>query len=147
MNPRQVPAGIWKFISGFFSFTVVLIIIGLITFISLGELENELAFYGIIVVPISIFLSILIYGEDYCKIAINSIPYILMIPVYINILMVFSISRTDDITWGTRHITGNEVDTQTVEYQLKKVFYMFFFVICNIFFGLLFEQFDRDSNF
>ena len=70
-----------------------------------------------------------------------------MIPVYINILMVFSISRTDDITWGTRHITGLEVDTQTVQYQLKKFLSLFFFVFCNLFFGLLFEQFDKDSNF
>ena len=59
----------------------------------------------------------------------------IMIPSYANIFLIFAISRTDDVNWGTRDVQNSKV-IKKAKFKQYKVFYLLSFVISNLAFGL-----------
>lgn len=73
---------------------------------------------------------------------ICAFPYLYYIPTYINILQIYAICKTDDVSWGTR-ISGDQskYDKKAEDFKYKKFVYLVLYVFCNSIFGFLFERF------
>ena len=145
MDSKEVPKVIWRVLAWYFSFTVLVIFFAFFYYVFTDEFESPVSEFAAIFVPAGLFYCMLIYGEDYWGLLVNLVPYVLMIPSYINILIVFSISKTDDVTWGTRSTSYDSKGVST-GFKLKKVAYLFVFVVCNLASGLIFEELERSDN-
>jgi len=89
-------------------------------------------------------LAVLIYCEDLRKMFVFSLWYSLMTPTYINVLMVFALCRTDDLTWGTR---GNSANSSTKDlYSAQKTKYLVLYATCNFLGAAVVRQMDAGTG-
>ena len=101
--------------------------------------------YIVVVVPALIITSLTIYApSDILKCLLYSPAYFLYISSYINILQIYAICKTDDITWGTRKNQENQNKEKKYKkslkfqyFKYKKLMYLLLFVFCNSFVGFL----------
>ena len=68
----------------------------------LNPIEDTIVIVFILITPGLLVFSALVYGEALHKIPFYAVHYLLMMPTYVNILSIYSITQTDDLTWGTR---------------------------------------------
>lgn len=66
--------------------------------------------------------------------------YIYYLPTYINILQIYAICQTDDVSWGTRTDGEKKSNSRIQEFKYKKVLYLVAYVLSNSAFGFLFEK-------
>ena len=89
-------------------------------------------------------LAVLIYCEDLRKMCLFSLWYSIITPTYINVLMVFALCRTDDLTWGTR---GNSSNSSTKDlYSAQKTKYLILYAICNFVGAGVVRQMDTGTD-
>lgn len=104
----------------------------------------------IILVPTILILSLIIFDcKEVCMYLKCAFPYVYYIPTYINILQIYAICKTDDVSWGTR-INGDQskYDQKAESFKYKKFVYLVLYIFCNSTFGFLFEmlyQFGADG--
>lgn len=79
-------------------------------------------------------MAILCYWENFFTMLIFGVHYILLTPTYINILTVFAICKTDDVSWGTRG-KDEKGSSQQDEFNWKKTVFLAIFVACNVVMG------------
>lgn len=87
-----------------------------------------------------ILLGIAIYAEDYHKIILFSVFFVLMFANYMNLLLIFAISKTDETTNAVDERSAKYKPPKNSAFKQYKVFYVLGFSISNIVFGLLLER-------
>ena len=129
----------WKALSLIFGAVGLFIVIGMFFLV----IEQDLNLYawvtyealGLIGV---MALAIVCYWENFFTMLIFAFYYTLLMPTYINILMVYAVCKTDDVTWGTRGKDEKGSSLQD-EFNLKKTIFLVFFAACNICLGGVLE--------
>jgi hypothetical protein len=109
----------------------------------LGDFNTPWVQYVVLAVLGIMLVSACCYGEEYFKLAVAAPAYISLLPFYINVLAVFAACKTDDISWGTR---GTEESNTEKSFSRLKTWYLLFFIVCNLAFGMGFENVNRSSN-
>lgn len=138
VNLKYMNERIWWVLCVLYALTFCFILcsLGYYLFINRG---NELLIIGVILLPLIILLQILLYCEDFKKLVRNACPYIAMIPTYANIFLLFSICKTDDITWGTRNNLRQQ-KPKGARFKLYKMYYLLSFVLSNLLFAFWIER-------
>ena len=123
-------------------FLVLLYIISVLLYVLIAVgFENSVYLIVLIIVPCTLVLSLLIYDFRSIKnYALCAIPYVYYIPTYINILQIYAICKTDDVSWGTRGDPNKDYNSKFENFKYKKFFYLITYVFCNSVFGFLFEK-------
>jgi chitin synthase len=121
----------------FFSFTGVLIVFGSVYLIDQTELVlADWMTYEAFAIFFVIAIAILCYWESFFTILLFSMHYLLLTPTYINILTVFAMCRTDDVSWGTR---GKELKGKSLhdDFSYKKTLCLLIFLASNVVLGCI----------
>lgn len=126
----------WLLISLFISLSILFF---LITF----SFESTYAMAALCASIGALGLAVGLYFEDWLYILACFPFYVLMLPVYVNMLSVFAICKTDDLTWGTRRTSSEQqTDALTLHFSRLKSIYLLIFLFCNVVFSGLFETLD-----
>ena len=92
---------------------------------------------------------------DFCKnlprYVIGFISYMLMLPVFVNIMQVYAMSNLHDVSWGNRptanagtnQLTINEKKSEELQSNFKvfRINFLAFWVLSNLAFALVIENF------
>jgi hypothetical protein len=146
LKPEGSPR-IWKYFTLFFAVTAYFMFAAVLYFIIIDDFANQYMRWVFLVIVVIMAIGAFLYGEEYFKIAIAAVGYVGMLPTYINILSVYAICQTDDISWGTRG--GAETEAQTnlgKSFSSLKTWYLLFFVTSNVAMGMGFESIYRSSS-
>jgi cellulose synthase/poly-beta-1,6-N-acetylglucosamine synthase-like glycosyltransferase len=121
---------------------VLLYIVSVLLYVLIAVgFENSVYLIVLIIVPCTLVISLLMYDCRSIKnYAICAFPYVYYIPTYINILQIYAICKTDDVSWGTRGDPENDYNSKFENFKYKKFFYLITYVISNSIFGFLFEK-------
>ena len=142
LKPDSCPR-LWKYFVCFFA-VVAWFLFGTVLYsLILGNFSSQWVRYVVLSVLIIMLVAAFCYGEEYFKLAVASPAYVALLPSYINILGVFAACKTDDISWGTR---GAEESSTQKSFSRLKTWYLLFYIICNVAFGLIFENINKSSN-
>ena len=103
----------------------------------------------VMLAPGLIILSLTIYApSDILKYLKYFPSYFLYISSYINILQIYAICKTDDITWGTRNNQDDKNTKKTYKksqkfqnFKYKKFIYLILYVFTNSFVGFLIQRY------
>jgi cellulose synthase/poly-beta-1,6-N-acetylglucosamine synthase-like glycosyltransferase len=95
-----------------------------------GEATSTIGLILLIVLPIVLALAVLIYAEEIHRIMFYALHYTLMIPTFVNILPIYAITQTDDLSWGTR--PGHDASEIKSIYQAKKTWYILVYIVSNV---------------
>ena len=122
----------WVVMSIFFSLTGIYIIAGLFKIV----LDNQFAVgnvagYEAAGLFVVMGVAILCYWENFFTMLVFGFHYVLLTPTYVNILTVFAICKTDDVSWGTRG-KDEKGTSQQDEFNWKKTVFLAVFVGCNV---------------
>ena len=129
----------WVAICWFFSIAGLFMVGGLIQLINVGEFPlDSIVAYEAAGLFFIMGLAILCYWENFFTILVFGVHYILLTPTYINILTVYAICKTDDVSWGTRG-KDEKGNSQQDEFMWKKTVFLAIFVACNVVMGGLFQ--------
>lgn len=94
----------------------------------------------------AVALALALYCEDWVYVVACFPFYVLMMPVYVNILSVYAICKTDDLTWGTRRTSSEfSPDTLSLHFARLKSLYLLIYLLLNVVFAGLFEALDRNG--
>ena len=141
IRKNRCGAYIFNFLAFFYFLTLAFILAVLLYVLIFQGFKNQAYLVILVIVPSTLALSLLIYDiSGACNYLKYSFFYVYYIPTYVNILQIYSICKTDDLTWGTR---GNNAEGFNSKYELfkyKKFFYLITYVFCNSIFGFLFER-------
>lgn len=147
VNGEKIPskknrcgAYIFNFLALFY-FLTLLYILSVLLYVIIAVGFSSVAYITIIIiVPCTLVLSLLLYDPTSIWTYLKCCPYyIYYIPTYINILQIYSICKTDDVSWGTRGNSGH-YNTKYEAFKYKKFLYLLTYVLCNSIFGFLFEK-------
>ena len=115
-----------------FAILYILIVIGF---------SSKISYFLIVVVPCACCLSLIMHDpSDIMRYAMYLPAYFYYIPSYINILQIYSICKTDDISWGTQKEAESHQSLKLQQFKYKKVLYLILYVLTNSIFGFLFER-------
>jgi cellulose synthase/poly-beta-1,6-N-acetylglucosamine synthase-like glycosyltransferase len=129
---------IFNYLALFYFLVLLYILIVLLYVLIAVGFESEVYLIVIIIVPCTLILSLMLYDpSSICKYALCALPYAYYIPTYVNILQIYAICKTDDVSWGTR---GNDYNSKHEAFKYKKFFYLIAYVLSNSIFGFLFER-------
>ena len=105
----------------FFYFLTMVFIAGTIIYILIFRSFNSNTSYVILVlVPSMLGSSLLMYSIKDWKILLYNFPgYIYYLPTYINILQIYAICQTDDVSWGTRTDGEKKSNSRIQEFNSK----------------------------
>ena len=146
LKPDGCPQ-VFKYFTIFFSLVSYFMLAAILYFIIMDDFSNSyfrFVFLGIVAI---MAIACVLYGEEYIKITLAAFAYVAMLPTYINVLSVYAICQTDDISWGTRGGAASEAQTNLGKsFSALKTWYMLFYVTCNVVFGMGFESIYRSSN-
>lgn len=132
---------IFHFLAFFYFLTLVFILFVLLYVLIFIGFENQAYLIILIIVPCTLIISLLLFDiRGIFKYFKYSFYYIYYIPTYVNILQIYSICKTDDVTWGTRDDNNKEYNSKQELFKYKKFFYLILYVLCNSIFGFLFEK-------
>jgi hypothetical protein len=93
---------IFDFLKCFYFFTLMFIVGAVLYIMIFKGFNSMISYYIIIIVPSSLVLSLLLYNIRDCFTYLRYFPaYVYYIATYINILQIYSICKTDDVSWGT----------------------------------------------
>ena len=131
---------------GYFA-TFVFIIAVILYLLIMNEFSSAYSKYIIIFLPVAIICSVIIYAPSDTLKCFKFLPaYFYYIPAYINILQIYAICKTDDISWGTLKSPDdtdlgkiNKKSNKFHNFKFKKLLYLITYVLCNSAFGFLFE--------
>jgi len=130
----------WIGLCWFFSGTGVFMLWGMIQLIVQQEIElSNVAVYEAAGLFLIIGLAILCYWDNFCTMLVFGLHYLLLSPTYINILTVFALCKTDDLSWGTRG-PDSKTNNKQDEFNKKKTFFLVFFIGCNLLLGGLVQR-------
>jgi cellulose synthase/poly-beta-1,6-N-acetylglucosamine synthase-like glycosyltransferase len=122
----------WICLSWYFSATGVFIAIGLLYVVYQSEIAlAAMATYEALGLICIMGLAIICYWENFLIMLVFGVHYILLTPTYINILSVFAMCRTDDVTWGTRGKEEKGSSNQDI-FKWKKTLFLAIYAVCNI---------------
>jgi chitin synthase len=122
----------WVCLSWFFSAAGVYIIWGLVLIIYRSDIDvSDIAMYEAGGLFLIMGLAIVCYWENFFTMLVFGVHYILLTPTYINILTVFAICKTDDVSWGTRG-KDEKGSSQQDDFNWKKTVFLAIFVACNV---------------
>lgn len=125
----------WKILSILFGCVGLFIVVGLFVLVIEQELNlYEWATYQALALICVMAVAIVCYWENFFTMLIFAIYYALLMPTYINILMVFAVCKTDDVSWGTRGKDDKGSSLQD-EFNWKKTVFLTIFAGCNIILG------------
>lgn len=125
----------WKILSILFGCVGLFIVIGLFFLVIEQELNlYTWATYQSLALICVMAIAIVCYWENFFTMVIFAIYYSLLMPTYINILMVFAVCKTDDVSWGTRGKDEKGSSLQD-EFNWKKTVFLTIFAGCNIILG------------
>lgn len=125
----------WLALCWLFSATGAIIVGGSAYLIYQAELSiSDWMTYHSFAIIFVIALAILCYWENFFTIMLFSVYYIALTPTYINILTVFAMCRTDDVSWGTR---GKESEGKSLQddFSYKKMVCLVIFLTSNVVLG------------
>ena len=146
LKPDGAPK-IWKYFSAFFAVVSYFMFAAIIYFVVIDDFSNQYMRWVFCAIVAMMAIASFLYGEEYFKIAFASIGYVGMLPTYINVLSVYAICQTDDISWGTRGGATSEAQTNLGKsFSALKTWYLLFFVTCNVVFGMGFESIYRSAS-
>lgn len=132
-------AEFWSAACFFYSLISILFIYCAVNlFVSDHFLDNLTVRYYALATVVAMALAVLIYYEDYRKLTLFSLYYLLMMPTYVNVLAVFALCKTDDLTWGTRGSARNASSKD--KYSSQKTKYLVFYVTCNFLVAAFIER-------
>lgn len=93
------------------------------------------------------FVIIIILNCEIVTIAFGVIHYILLIPTYVNIFLIYSICNVHDCTWGNRPDNLNEEEKQrTEEFEEFRAKWVIIWVICNSSFSYFLNLAQKDQS-
>ena len=108
--------------------------------ISVG-FSSSISYFLIVIVPSTCCLSLIMHNPRDIKQYVMYLPvYFYYIPTYINILQIYSICKTDDVSWGTCKEGESDLSITTQKFKYKKVLYLIIYVLTNSIFGFLFQR-------
>jgi hypothetical protein len=133
---------IFKMLILFYFLTLLFISTSVVYLLVFDNFESIISYYIIIIVPISLSASLLLYNPlDILKYIKFMPAYFYYLATYINILQIYSICKTDDVSWGTETITKNQGgNLKFQKFTYKKVLYLILYILTNSAFGLCFEK-------
>lgn len=146
LKPDGAP-NVWKYFSVFFAVVSYFMFLAIIYFVAIDDFANPYMRWVFCAIVAMMAIAAFLYGEEYFKIALAAIGYVGMLPTYINVLSVYAICQTDDISWGTRGGATSEAQTNLGKsFSALKTWYLLFFVTCNVVFGMGFESIYRSAS-
>ena len=138
---------IFHIITIIYFLTLLFIIASIIYFFITNQVNSPLSKYVIISVPAGIILSLILYEPlDILK-YIKYLPsYFYYMATYINLLQIYAICKTDDITWGTRKRPDNgknaNKSNKFLNFKYNKLLYVMLYVFCNSMFAVFLEWYE-----
>ena len=137
-------AKIFNFFTFFYFLTMIFILAVVLYMLIARKFESTLTYYVIIIVPLVLIFSVLLYDPRTILTIAKCAPYyVYYIPTYINILQIYAICKTDDLSWGTRKAPNKQKSMENEKFdkfKYKKVLYLIAYAITNSSFGVIFER-------
>ena len=125
----------WKILSLLLGCVGIFMIVGMFSLVTDQNLDlDKFVTYEALGLVCMMAVAVVCYWENFFTMLIFSFYYTLLMPTYINILMVFAVCKTDDVTWGTR---GKDEKGSSLQDQFnwKKTVFLALFAGCNIILG------------
>jgi len=141
LKPDSCPM-VWKYFVLYFAVVAWFLCLVMATTFIRGDFSILWIRYVVLSLLVILWLAACFYGEEYLKMAVSAPAYISLLPFYINVLAVFAICKTDDVSWGAQ---GGEVKNTEKSFSRLKTWYLLFYIVCNVAFGMGFENINQTS--
>ena len=143
LNPKR---GSWYWYSLLLFWLLLSLFLSLAIFIFVITLPFEASMAALCASVGAVFLALVVYFEGWVYVAVCCPFYVLMMPVYVNILSVYAICNTDDLTWGTRRTSSEfSPDSLSFHFARLKSMYLLIFLLFNVVFSGVFEALDSNG--